>query len=96
MIYAQLSEENICVGISELSGEVEEDNMILLDSYDISILGKKYNNESWEEIEKDLPKETEPEPTNRDIMERIENLETVTVQKAIDAYTLELLESGVM
>ncbi len=96
MIYAQLNEENICVGVSELSGEVEGDNMVLLDNYDISLLGKKYNNESWEEIEKDPPKEVEPEPTNRDIMERIENLENVTVQKAIDAYTLELIESGVM
>ncbi len=96
MTYAQLNEENICIGISELSGEVEGDNMILLDNYDISLLGKKYNDGSWEEIEKELPKEAEPEPTNRDIMKRIENLETVTVQKAIDAYTLELLESGVM
>ncbi len=96
MIYAQLNKENICIGISELSGEIEEDSMILLESYDISILGKKYNNENWEEIKKELPEETEPEPTNRDIMKRIENLETVTVQKAIDAYTLELIESGVM
>ncbi len=96
MIYAQLNEENICVGVSELSGEVEGDNMVLLDNYDISLLGKKYNDGSWKEIEKELPKEVEPEPTNRDIIKRIENLENVTVQKAIDAYTLELIESGVM
>ncbi|MCQ4935044.1 hypothetical protein [Anaerotignum propionicum] len=49
--YAQLNEENICIGISQLSGEVNVPNMILLDSYDISLLGKKYNNDQWEDIE---------------------------------------------
>lgn len=49
--YAQLNEENICIGISQLSGEVNLPNMILLDSYDISLLGKKYNNGEWVNIE---------------------------------------------
>jgi hypothetical protein len=43
MIYAQLDQNDICVGISDLSGVVEADNMILLDNYDLNLLGKKYN-----------------------------------------------------
>ena len=34
MIYAQLDENNICVGVSNLSGEVNELNIILEEDYD--------------------------------------------------------------
>lgn len=48
MFYAQLDENEICVGISELSSEVYLDNMIRIDKFDISIIGKKYNKISRE------------------------------------------------
>ena len=63
-IYAQIDENNICVGISELSGEIIENSMIPLDKYDLSILDKKYNNGEWEEVPQ--PK---PEPTQLDKIE---------------------------
>lgn len=59
--YAQIDENNICVSVSELSGSVNYENMIALDTYDISLLGKKYNNGNWEEVE--------PEPTQLDKIE---------------------------
>lgn len=49
--YAQInSKENICHTISELSGVVENENLIEIDSYDLSLLGKKWNGSSWEEV----------------------------------------------
>ena len=101
MIYAQLNEENICIGVSDLSGEVEADNMILLESFDVDILGKKYNNGEWEELHQEIEQNSEPivENINEKIAsleEKIENLETITVQRAIDNYTQELIESGVL
>ena len=103
MIYAQLNDENICVGVSDLSGKVEADNMIPLESFDVNILGKKYNNGEWEEIEQEVKEEQNLQPTVETINEKItsleekiENLETITVQMAIDNYTQELIESGVL
>lgn len=44
MIYAQLNEDDICIGISILGDDViENESTILLKTYDESILGKKYD-----------------------------------------------------
>lgn len=45
--YAQLNENNICIGISQLSGEVIQDNMIEIPAADNSYLWKKYENGVW-------------------------------------------------
>jgi hypothetical protein len=50
-IYAQLNNENICIGLSQLSGEVSSENLIKLESYDASLLGKKYHDGGWLEVE---------------------------------------------
>lgn len=67
--YAQLSETGICVGLSDLSGEVTADNMILLESYDTTILGKKYENGVWVEVSEEEPatEPTETQPSNTEI-----------------------------
>lgn len=51
MVYAQLNDEKICVGISDLSGEVVAEDMIKIDEFDTTLLGKKYNNGSWKTVE---------------------------------------------
>lgn len=51
-VYAQINEDNVCIAVSQLSGLVDLPNMIKLDSYDLSVLGKKYNNGIWEEVPK--------------------------------------------
>lgn len=64
--YAQLNEKNICIGISQLSGKVAAKNMIELASYDTSILGKKYVDGKWEDVEQPTP---QTKPTQLDKLE---------------------------
>ena len=49
MTYAQITEQGYCVGVSQLSDEVKHDDMILLDNYDTSYIGRKYDrqNKIW-------------------------------------------------
>ena len=47
--YAQLNDDNVCIGVSQLSGDVDG-NVVLLDHYDVSIINKKYNNGVWEDF----------------------------------------------
>ena len=49
--YAQLNEENICFAVSQLSGEVQADNLIKISSFDTSIMGKRYADGTWVEAE---------------------------------------------
>ncbi|MBU3098756.1 MULTISPECIES: hypothetical protein [Clostridium] len=45
--YATLNENKICTGISQLSGEVIQDDMIEITSADASYMWKKYENGKW-------------------------------------------------
>lgn len=47
--YAQLDENNICMGKSQLTGEVQQDNMIKLISGEEDVISKKYENGKWSE-----------------------------------------------
>ena len=57
--YAQLNENNICTGVSQLSGEVLQENMIEIPSADSALLWKKYENGAWS-AEKFEPQSTAP------------------------------------
>ncbi len=46
-IYAQLNENQICIGISQLSGKANVDNMIEIESFDDSYIWRKYENGEW-------------------------------------------------
>lgn len=50
MYYAQINETGICVAVSQLAGKVEQENMIEIDNYDISLLGKRWDGEVWEDV----------------------------------------------
>ena len=90
--YAQIDENNICIAVSYLSGKVTAGNMLRLETYDTSLLGKKYNNGVWEEVPK-----PEPEPTQLDRIELQVNTSYVEAQnQAVDQYTEELLEGGIL
>lgn len=65
-VYAQINEDNICIAVSQLSGLVDLPNMIKLDSYNLNVLGRKYNNGVWEEVPQPEPKS---EPTTSDLAE---------------------------
>lgn len=49
--YAQLDSDNICISIADLSEECNEENVIQIEFFDATLLGKKYNNGNWEVIE---------------------------------------------
>ncbi len=50
--YAQIDENNICVSVLDTPVEITDNpKRILTDSYDMSVLGKKYNNGVWERVE---------------------------------------------
>ena len=73
-IYAELNENNICKAVSELSSEVDKPTMVLLDSFDTSLLGKKYENEKWVDVEKPLTQEPH-QPTNAEVAQMISDLQ---------------------
>ena len=90
--YAQIDENNICIAVSDLSGKVTAGNMLRLETYDTSLLGKKYNNGVWEEVP-----QPEPEPTQLDRIELQVNTSYAEAQnQAVDQYTEELLEGGIL
>lgn len=91
-VYAQINKDNICIAVSECSNKTNQKDMILLDTFAPSILGKKYNNGEWKEVP--LP---EPEPTQLDRIEkRLETSYNEARETAIDEYTEELLEGGIL
>jgi len=57
--YAQLNENNICIGISQLSGEVIQSSMVEIQSFDNDKLWRKYENKAWS-AEKFEPQSTAP------------------------------------
>lgn len=72
--YAQIDEQQLCIGVSQLSGEVVADDMVELDSYDISVLGKLWQGGKW--VDNPHPPQPEPskEPTNADIMQKLNDM----------------------
>ena len=52
LYYAEIDENNICISILDTPEEITDNpKMILTDTYDLSVLGKKYNNGVWETAE---------------------------------------------
>lgn len=74
MIYAQLDNNNVCIGISQLSGEIQAENMLQIESYDVTLLGKKYENGKWIELPKPPAEPTPKEPTNTEVLQTVNNL----------------------
>lgn len=47
--YAQINDNNVCCGVSELAGEMSNPNLIRIGGLDTSILGKIWNGSGWSE-----------------------------------------------
>ena len=58
-IYAQLNENNICIGVSQLSGEVDAPNMVSIPEFTEDYIWRKYEDGEWSE-EKFEPQTTAP------------------------------------
>ena len=63
--YAQLNDENLVVGISQLAGEVENEKLIPIPEFNEDLLFRKYENGNFSE-EKYYP---EIEPTSHTTIE---------------------------
>jgi len=70
--YAELNEQNVCIGVKSVHGEIDLPNHILIQEYDPSYLLKKYENEQWSE-EQYLPDAGEIQRTR---MEQLEKSQT--------------------
>lgn len=91
---ATINEENICVsvwsGIWKNLRELKK-NEIFVNSN--SVLGKKYENGKWVEVDQ----EATPEPTQLDRIEEAVNKSHEEIKnEAIDEYTSMLMEEGVI
>ncbi|MCI1999544.1 MAG: hypothetical protein LKJ75_02615 [Clostridia bacterium] len=64
MFYAEINSNNICSSVLETPNEITKDTMIQIDSYDASLLGKKYNNGTWEDVT-----DTVKEPTDDELFQ---------------------------
>ena len=80
--YAQLNENNICIGISQLSGDVIQSNMIEIQSFDNDKLWRKYENEAWS-VEKFEPQSTAPISEFESLQARTGLLETAVEEIAL-------------
>nr|DAL92535.1 MAG TPA: hypothetical protein [Caudoviricetes sp.] len=95
MIYAQINEDKICVGISNLSENKKSEDMILLDRFDISLLGKKWNGTSWEDVGE--PEPPEPQESNTEkILKMVEKSQDEVRQEGADIVMEELMKRGLI
>lgn len=87
--YAQIDDDGICMGVSQLSGVVDKPNMIELESYDTSLMGKIWTGTEWiENPNPPDPPEQSTEPTTQDIMDKLNDMsgDQVSVESLDAAY----------
>lgn len=82
--YAQLSDENVVIGISELSGEVIADNMILINDLDVNT-GSMYNRTTGEFT----PPEPQPNPEQKATAEEV--AEETLLETKYQTFLLEMM-----
>lgn len=90
-IYAELDENNICKVVSDLSNKVDKPTMIPLETYDTSLLGKRYNNGEWYEVEQPEP---EYEPTEQELINAellLNQIDIIAKQNEQDEVLAEIL-----
>lgn len=81
--YAVLDASGICFELRGVHEEVDSDHYIQLETEDFSVLGKMYNNGTWEEVEQP---ESTPEPlspTEQAIMQMAINTEYMAAMMEI-------------
>ena len=81
--YAQINENNIAIGISQLSEETKNDELIKIESYDEDYLWRKYENGVWS-TEKYLPPAPIQPPVNP-----MDMLGMVTTQNSLELSELK-------
>lgn len=81
--YAQINDDNICEGVSQLYELDERPNMIQLENNDMTVMGKMWTGTEWvENPNPPTPPEPSTEPTNQDIMDKLNDMSGEQVSKA--------------
>lgn len=85
MFYAQL-DEDICVAVTQAAAEIQVPNLIALDSYDASVLGKRYNADTG-----DFEDAPQPAPTPTTVLTKLQfrNRFTLSEKAAIEFAALD-------
>ena len=91
--YAIVNDESICTGFATTTGEILDRNYIKVQDTAVPI-GKKYQDGLWVEVEK-IPKEPEPTQMDRIEMAVLKKNDDIAAA-AIDEYTLQLMEGGIL
>ena len=92
--YAQINENGYIVGISHLSGEMSEPNLIQIDE-DFDPTNKKWNGASWESYTP--PEPPEPEPTMEEkIYEAVSKSQDELRQEGADMVMEEMKKRGLI
>lgn len=104
--YVRLDSNNVVVGVSQLAGKIDDPNMMLVESSDISLLGATYNEESDEFVPAPPPEPVPQVPNsieqlqaeNAALMMQVAQLEAKNEQQAVDTASLlmELTMKGVL
>lgn len=86
--YAQLNNESIVVGISALNDKVNDSSLILLESYDTSVLAHRYENEKFIYVEPPKPEPVRPslvDVLGQEIAQmKIKNIQQQTIIDGLD------------
>lgn len=86
--YAILNENNICIGLSSLAGEVVQENMIRLEEYNEDYLGRKFENGAWSE-EKFEPESTAPITEFEKLQQKANEQEQAIMELTIALATMQ-------
>lgn len=62
MHYAQIDESGICYAVTQTTGPIEQADMIEIDGYDESLLGKRRVGNVWEDVPVEPVEPVEPGP----------------------------------
>ena len=68
MYYVQIDNNNVVIGISDLSGEVAVANLIHVPVYDLDYLGRTYDSESGTFGERQPVEPVEQQPTDMEVL----------------------------
>ena len=66
MFYAEINQDNICFALLETDNEINKPTMIQIENMDTNVLGRKFENGEWIEVE---PEPVTAEPSEKQIMQ---------------------------
>ena len=66
MFYAEINQDNICFALLETDNEINKPTMIQIESMNTNVLGRKFENGEWIDVE---PEPVTTEPNEQEIIQ---------------------------